>query len=147
MAYLVSDMNKSEAMGLVLLLLGLSLALTVGIYSSSILVLGVGFVCVTLLFYMGIGLYSRGKTVAGVLRDSDEDDRDRAMYRTTAYISALVSLGALVGFGLATLQNSSIFVKALFGLIFLYNLPVSVSMWRTSSRLSSEKADVDYEGN
>ncbi|MDY6764748.1 MAG: hypothetical protein SV377_03540 [Halobacteria archaeon] len=125
-------MNKSKAMGLVLLLLGAGLALTVGLYAESGLVLAVGFSGVVALFYMGIGLYSRGKTVTGLLRTTDDDDRNRSLYRTTAYVSGLAAAGGLIGFVAVTANQGELLVRLVFGIVFLYNLPLSVVMWRKS---------------
>lgn len=129
-------MNKSRAMGLVLLLLGMGLALTVGLYAESTLVLVTGFFGVVALFYMGIGLYSRGKTVTGLLRDTDDEDRNRVLYRTTAYVSGLAAAGGLIGFVSVTANQGSLVVRLVFGVVFLYNLPLSVVMWRRSNELN-----------
>ncbi|MDY6779024.1 MAG: hypothetical protein SV760_00430, partial [Halobacteria archaeon] len=79
-------MNKSNAMGFVLLVLGTALALTVGTSSSKI-ALPLGFLGATALVYMGIGLYSRGNTRTGELRTSDDEDRGRSLGRTATYVS------------------------------------------------------------
>ncbi|MDY7080833.1 MAG: hypothetical protein SXQ77_00120, partial [Halobacteria archaeon] len=92
-----------------------------------------GFVGATALFYMGIGLYSRGNTDTGILRTSAESSRKGALYRTASVVSALAAVGALIGFGLVTARDASLLLKAVFGVVFLYNLPVSIRLWQKST--------------
>lgn len=115
-------MNTSNAMGLLLMVFGVVLAVVVGL-SASREALVLGFVGAAALFYMGIGLYSRGNTDTGLLRTSG--DRE-SLRRTAGFVAALAAAGALLGFGVVTVRGSGLFPKLVFGVVFLYNLPVAV---------------------
>lgn len=127
-------------MGLALLVFGVALAVTVG-SSGDRNALVLGFIGATALFYMGIGLYSRGNTESGLLRASDETTKRETLYRTSAYVAGAAAFGALGGFALATLSGEPLAVRALFGVVFLYTLPVSLRL----RRMSGEAGEADAE--
>ncbi|XGI84105.1 hypothetical protein ACEU6E_02335 [Halorutilales archaeon Cl-col2-1] len=119
-------MNTSKVMGTVLLLLGVILAGVVPGLSSPVYI-AAGFVGVASLFYMGIGLRSRGDTESGVLRSADEGQKKDAMATTAFYVSGLAAAGSLVGFIGATASGAEIVVRVLFGVVFVYT--VSTTAW------------------
>jgi len=127
------NVNTSNVMGVALLGFGVALAALAGA-SGDRNSLGLGFIGAAMLFYMGIGLYSRGNTESGLLRASDETTRRSTLYRTSSYVAALAAAGALVAFMYATVTGESLTVRALFGVVFLYTLPVSVRLRRMSSQ-------------
>ncbi|MDY6775366.1 MAG: hypothetical protein SV253_04725 [Halobacteria archaeon] len=118
-------MNTSKVMGTVLLLLGVLLAGVVPSISSPVYI-AAGFVGVVSLFYMGIGLRSRGFTESGVLRSADEGQKKDAMSTTALYVSGLAAVGSLIGFVGATASGGEIVVKAVFGVVFVYSLSTTV---------------------
>lgn len=120
-------------MGVVLVLIGVVLAYTAG-RSGEVVPLILGVIGSTALFYMGIGLYSRGNTEEGVLRDADDYTKRSVMSRTAAVLSGVAALGSLAVFGFLTADGGSLALKIIFGIVFLYNLPVSVVLWRRSRR-------------
>lgn len=121
-------MNTSNAMGLLLFVLGGSLALVAGL-SGGTAALALGFVGAAALFYMGIGLYSRGNTDTGLLRTATEKG---SLRRTAGLVAGLAAVLAVLGFGLVTAQGLGWVPKLVFALVFLYNLPVAVWLLRGS---------------
>ncbi len=127
-------------MGVALLGFGVALAAIAGA-SGDRNSLGLGFIGAAMLFYMGIGLYSRGNTESGLLRASDETTKRSTLYRTSSYVAALAAAGALVAFMYATVTEESLAVRALFGVVFLYTLPVSVRLRKMSSRAAKDETE------
>lgn len=121
-------MNTSNAMGLLLLVLGVGLAVVAGL-SGEWAALVLGFVGAAALFYMGIGLYSRGNTDTGLLRTAAEKSSLRS---TAGFVAALAAVGAVAGFGLVTARGAGLVPKLVFAAVFLYNLPVAVWLLRGS---------------
>jgi hypothetical protein len=136
------NVNTSNVMGVALLVFGVILAVTAGT-SGDTTALVLGFVGAVALFYMGIGLYSRGNTDEGTLHESEEVTRRSTLYRTSSYVAAVAAVGALVGFVAATASGESLVVRALFGAVFLYTLPVAVRLRRRSSE--AEDAETEAE--
>lgn len=130
------NVNTSNVMGVALVVFGAALAVTAGA-SGDRNALVLGFIGAAALFYMGIGLYSRGNTETGVLHESEEETRRTAMYRTSSYVAGLAALGALAAFVVATASQESFAVRALFGAVFLYTLPVAFWLRRMSSETAS----------
>jgi uncharacterized membrane protein len=135
--------NTSNVMGVALLVFGTALAVTVGA-SGDRNALVLGFIGAAALFYMGIGLYSRGNTETGLLRASGEETKRTTLYRTSSYVAAAASVGAFGGFALATLAGESLAVRLLFAVVFLYTLPVSVRLRRMSTDVDVD-VDADAE--
>lgn len=136
------NVNTSNVMGVALLGFGVALAAIAGA-SGDRNSLGLGFIGAAMLFYMGIGLYSRGNTESGLLRASDETTKRSTLYRTSSYVAALAAAGALVAFMYATVTEESLAVRALFGVVFLYTLPVSVRLRKMSSRAAEDETVED----
>lgn len=131
------NVNTSNVMGAALLVFGIALAVTVGASGDRTAIV-LGFVGAVALFYMGIGLYSRGNTETGLLRASGEETKRSSLYRTSSYVGAAASVGALGGFALTTLAGEPLVVRLLFAVVFLYTLPVSVRLWRMSTESEAE---------
>lgn len=131
-------------MGAALLVFGVTLAVTVGASGDRNAVV-LGLVGAVALFYMGIGLYSRGNTDTGLLRASDDTTKRSSLYRTSSYVAAAAALGALSGFALATLSGESLVVRLLFAVVFLYTLPISVRLWRMSTDKEAETEPEEAE--
>lgn len=137
-------MNTSNVMGVALLVFGAILAVFAG-SSGDKTALVLGFVGAVALFYMGIGLYSRGNTEEGTLHESEDTTRRSTLHRTSSYVAALAAVIALGGFVAATASGESLVVRVLFGLVFLYTLPVSVRLWRRSSEGDTDEATTKEE--
>ncbi len=132
-------------MGIALIVFGVALAVTAGA-SGDTTALGVGLIGAVALFYMGIGLYSRGNTDSGLLRSSDTPTKRSTLYRTSSYVAALAAVGALLAFGWATAQGTSFAVRAGFGGVFLYTLPVALWLRKMSSEADdSEVTETEAE--
>jgi len=127
-------------MGIALLVFGVVLAVTVGA-SGDTTALVVGLIGTVALFYMGIGLYSRGNTESGLLRSSDATTKRSTLYRTSSYVAAAAAVGALFAFGLATAEGAPFAVRAGFGIVFLYTLPVSLWLRKMSSETEADVAE------
>ena len=119
-------------MGVVLLVFGGVLAVVAGSSGDTTAVV-LGFIGAVALFYMGIGLYSRGNTDEDTLHETDETTKRSTLHRTSSYVAALAAVVALAGFVAATASGESFVVRAVFAVVFLYTLPVSVRLWRRSS--------------
>ena len=130
-------MNTSNVMGVALLVFGVALAVTVGASGDRNSIV-LGFVGAVALFYMGIGLYSRGNTESGLLRSSDATTKRSTLYRTSSYVSGIAAFGAIVGFGLATAAESSLLVRGGFGVVFLYTLTAAFWLRKRSSETDDE---------
>lgn len=134
--------NTSRVMGVVLFLLGLSLAIAVGAAGEpAALVLGV--VASTALFYMGIGLVARGDTAEGVLRSAPADDRERSLTRTAAAVATVAAVGALLGYGVATARGLGAVPRAAFAVLFLVDLPAAALLWRRSRATEEDDGSDD----
>ena len=133
------NLNTSNVMGVALIVFGVALAVLAG-SSGERTALILGFIGSVALFYMGIGLYSRGNTEEGALHESEETTKRSTLYRTSSYVAAVAAVGALVGFVATTALEESLLVRAVFAVVFLYTLPVSVRLWRRSSETDEETA-------
>lgn len=91
--------------------------------------LALGFVGAAALFYMGIGLYSRGNTDTGLLRTATERG---SLRRTAGVVAGVAAVLAVVGFGVVTARGAGVVPKLVFAVVFLYNLPVAVWLLRRS---------------
>jgi len=125
------NVNTSNVMGVALIGFGVGLALLVGA-SGGRNAIALGFIGSASLVYMGIGLYSRGNTETGLLRDSDETTKRATLHRTASYIAGAAAVGALVLFGTVTAQEGGVATRVFFAAIFLYTLPVSYRLWKMS---------------
>jgi len=135
------NFDKSNAMGAALVVFGVALAVLSG-SSGDTTALVLGFIGSVALFYMGIGLYSRGNTEEGALHETEETTKRSTLYRTSSYIAGLAAVGALFGFVAATASDERLVVRALFGVVFLYTLPVAVRLRRRSAE-ADDSADTD----
>jgi len=131
-------------MGIALLVFGVALAATAGASGDRNAVV-LGFIGSVALFYMGIGLYSRGNTESGLLRSSEATTKRSTLYRTSSYVAGVAAVGALLAFGIATAEGASLFVRLVFGVVFIYTFPVSLWLYRMSAEADEmetvEKAD------
>ncbi|MFP4175415.1 MAG: hypothetical protein ACLFSW_06540 [Halobacteriales archaeon] len=132
--------DKSNAMGVVLILFGAALALTAGSSGDTTAVV-LGFIGAVALFYMGIGLYSRGNTDEDTLHETEEATKRSTLYRTSSYVAGVTAIVALAGFVSATASEESLVVRAVFGVVFLYTLPISLRLWRRSSEVEADEPD------
>lgn len=127
-------------MGVALLVFGVALALLVGASGDRNAIV-LGFIGSASLVYMGIGLYSRGNTETGLLRDSDETTKRSTLHRTASYVAGVAAVGALVVFGSATANDESLVVRLVFAGIFLYTLPVSFRLWKMSKETDASEVE------
>lgn len=134
------DFDKSNAMGAALVVFGAALAVTVGA-SGDTTALVLGFIGAVALFYMGIGLYSRGNTDEDALFEADEETKRATLHRTSSYVAGIAAVVALAGFVAATASGEPLVVRAVFGAVFLYTLPVAVRLRRMSSEEGEGRAD------
>ena len=137
-------MNTSNVMGVALLVFGVALAVTAGASGDRNAVV-LGFVGSVALFYMGIGLYSRGNTETGLLRASEATTKRSTLYRTSSYVSALAAVGSLVGFGLATASESSLLLRGVFGVVFVYTLTAAFWLRRMYAETDDEAVETAEE--
>gem|GEM_PF-3271011 len=124
--------NTSNVMGVALIVFGAALAVTAGSSGDTTAVV-LGFIGAVALFYMGIGLYSRGNTDEETLHETEETTKRSTLHRTSSYVAGVAALVALAGFVSATASGESLAVRGVFGVVFLYTLPVSVRLWKRSS--------------
>lgn len=131
------EFNKSNAMGTALVVFGAALAVTSGASEDTTAVV-LGFVGSVALFYMGIGLYSRGNTDTDALFEAEETTRRATLYRTSSYVAGFTAVVALAGFVAATASGESLVVRVVFGAVFLYTLPVTLTLRRRSSEVDED---------
>lgn len=125
-------------MGVALLGFGVGLALITGASGDRNAVV-LGLIGSASLVYMGIGLYSRGNTETGLLRDSDEATKRATLHRTASYVAGAAAVGAVVLFGFVTAEDGSLIVRIFFAGVFLYTLPVSFRLWKMSKGKDSSE--------
>ncbi|MDZ7688356.1 MAG: hypothetical protein U5J64_06485 [Halobacteriales archaeon] len=133
-------MNTSNVMGVALLVFGVALAVTAGASGDRNAVV-LGFIGAVALFYMGIGLYSRGNTEEGLLRSSDATTKRSTLYRTSSYVAGAASVGALLAFGIATAEGASLFVRLVFGVVFIYTFPVALWLRKMSASSDADERE------
>ncbi|MFW5929256.1 MAG: hypothetical protein ACOCT0_02415 [Halobacteriota archaeon] len=112
-------MNTATTMGAALVVFGVALALVSGGMEETYAV-ALGVAGAVLLVYMGVGLYSRGRSDADRLHEIDSARRRSAVESTSSYVAGAGAALALLGFVGASASDAGWLPQAVFGAAFVY---------------------------